>query len=323
MADTGVDWAEKGWSPTTGCDWTSEGCDNCYAMKLAPRLKAMERGRIGLKLLDESRARYQNDGDSRTSGPGFLATQHEFTLDAPLRGTRGYRWFINPMSDLFHKRITTAFIAKVFARIAGTPHHTYQLLSKRAGRMRVLLSSARFWELVWGELRKLQIADEVRDAALAAGGPLRNLWVGVSVENQKWAHRRLSQLARTPAAVRWVSCEPLIAPLDLDAWLGMEGVCPGVEMPGAGVERAHTVECCTGCYLDWIVVGGESGARARPMELEWAQRIQARAELAGVPFYFKQAGKVLAGKWGIKGKGNNPDDWPVVLPRQYPEPVAA
>jgi protein gp37 len=299
VAATDIDWADEVWNPTTGCDWVSAGCDNCYAMALARRLKLMERERMHQGKLDPERAKYQNDGDPKTSGPGFLATQHVFVLYTPLLRKRPCKWFINSMSDLFHKNITTEFIAAVFAVIAATPHHTYQLLTKRPPRMRHLLSSTKFWCLVREAINRMPVREEVRQAALAATSePLPNLWVGVSVENQSTARRRIPELLRTPAALRWLSCEPLIARLDLSTWLTPEG-------------RLH-----------WIVLGGESGSGAKPMQLEWALEVQALAKAASVPYYFKQPGRILAREWGIKGKGNDPARWPRPFPREFPETAA-
>ncbi|HEX6359508.1 phage Gp37/Gp68 family protein [Actinophytocola sp.] len=297
---TDIDWAEDVWNPTTGCDRVSEGCDNCYALTMARRLRLMERERIGQGKLKPAQAKYQNDGNPKTSGPGFLATQHPLALYPPLRSRKARRWFVNSMSDLFHKNITDRFIAAVFAVMAATPHHTYQLLTKRPRRMRVLLNSAQFWHLVRDEIKSLPVRENVRTAALAATHePLPNLWLGVSVENQRWAENRIPELLRTPAAIRWLSCEPLIGRLDLSAWLVRNG------------------------GLHWVVLGGESGAGAKPMQLEWALEVQEQSAAAGVAYYFKQPGRVLAAEWGINGKGNDPAQWPRPFPREFPEAVAA
>lgn len=300
MADTDVDWADKAWNPTTGCDWASEGCDGCYAMRMAPRLKAMERKLVLLERLDPAFAKYQTDGDPLTSAAGFGVAEHEFVLDAPLKFARPYRWFVNSMSDLFHKRVRAEFIARVLSVMAATPQHTYQLLTKRPARMRHLLASEEFQALVWKSVGELAIPADARRDALAVGWPLPNLWVGVSVENQRWADIRIPYLSRTPAAVRWLSCEPLIGPLEL----------------GDRLREAQAA-------VDWVVVGGESGHGARPMRVEWARSLERESARAGVPYYFKQAGAVLAAEWGIKGKGNKPAEWPEEFPREFPLAVAA
>lgn len=176
---TAIEWTDATWNPTTGCDRTSPGCDNCYALTLAARLKAM------------GQARYQADGDPRTSGPGFALTLHPDTLDAPRRWKAPRRIFVNSMSDLLHRDVPPSFIRRVAAVMADTPRHTYQILTKRSRR-----------------LRDLTLAGEVEWPP--------NAWVGVSVESQNWTFR-IDHLRATPADVRWISAEPLIGPIpDID-----------------------------------------------------------------------------------------------------------
>ncbi|WKG13564.1 phage Gp37/Gp68 family protein (plasmid) [Nocardia sp. PE-7] len=185
MADgTGIEWTEATWNPTTGCDRISPGCDNCYALTLAKRLKAM------------GNSKYQSDGDPRTSGPGFAITEHPSALDIPYRWSTPRLIFVNSMSDLFHARVSASFIRDVFQVMADTPRHTYQLLTKRPKRAANMAA-----ELPWPS----------------------NVWLGVSVETtaQLW---RLDELRRVPAATRFVSAEPLLgslAGLDLNGihWL--------------------------------------------------------------------------------------------------------
>lgn len=185
MADgTGIEWTQATWNPTTGCDRISLGCDNCYALKLAKRLKAM------------GNAKYQQDGDARTSGPGFGLTEHTATLDVPHHWAAPRVIFVNSMSDLFHARVSSVFIREVFHVMADTPRHTYQLLTKRPRRAARMAA-----ELPWPG----------------------NVWLGTSVEtaDQLW---RLDELRRVPASTRFVSAEPLLgslAGLDLNGmhWL--------------------------------------------------------------------------------------------------------
>jgi protein gp37 len=178
---TGIEWTEVTWNPTTGCDRISAGCDNCYALALARRLQAM------------GSAKYQRDGDPRTSGPGFGLTTHPAALHQP------YTWgsprvvFVNSMSDLFHARVPFTFVAQVFAVIADTPQHTYQVLTKRSSRLRKIAS-----RLEWPP----------------------NLWMGVSVEDNDALHR-VDDLRSVPASVRFLSCEPLLGRLDR---LNLEGI---------------------------------------------------------------------------------------------------
>ena len=235
MADTAIEWTDRVWNPTTGCDRISPGCDNCYALTLAKRLKGMDQ------------AKYQNDGDPRTSGPGFALTVHPDTLDTPLRWRKPSKVFVNSMSDLFHPQVPAEFIGRVFDVMARTPQHTYQILTKRPQAMAKALgpSGCGFY---------------------AVEGPVPcpqpNVWLGTSIENDRYAFRA-DHLRRTPAAVRWLSLEPLLGPL------------PSLSLEG----------------IDWVVVGGESGPGARPMHRSWVRDIRDRCEAAGVPFFYKQAGE--------------------------------
>ena len=164
---TTIEWTEVTWNPVTGCDRVSDGCDNCYALAMAKRLKAM------------GSPKYQADGNPATSGPGFAVTVHPDALGEPSRWRRPRRVFVNSMSDLFHPQVPEEFIAAVFAVMARTPQHTYQVLTKRHDRLRALLSRPGFREQV----------------APGATWPLPNVWIGVSVEDQRWAN------IRVPAAV--------------------------------------------------------------------------------------------------------------------------
>ncbi|WP_018501415.1 DUF5131 family protein [Parafrankia discariae] len=180
MADrSAIEWTEATWNPTTGCDRVSVGCDNCYALALAARLKAM------------GSPKYQQDGDPRTSGPGFGVTVHADALSIPLRWRAPRHVFVNSMSDLFHARVPTTFIQDVFGVMAAAPQHTFQVLTKRSRRLARLADT-----LPWSD----------------------NVWMGVSVEDGA-ALPRIDDLRRVPAVVRFLSCEPLLGPLtgvDLD-----------------------------------------------------------------------------------------------------------
>lgn len=180
--NTGIEWTDATWNPTTGCDRVSPGCDNCYALTLAKRLKAMGNGR------------YQRDGNPRTSGPGFGLTVHEDKLDEPLRWRKPRRVFVNSMSDLFHASIPVQFIHRVFDVMSSTPQHQFQVLTKRPRRM---LTVVRAWY-------------ESHDV-----GILPNVWLGTSVEDQQWFDRRVPLLAEVPASIRFLSCEPLLGPIRL------------------------------------------------------------------------------------------------------------
>lgn len=284
-AGSKIEWTDATWSPVTGCDRVSAGCDNCYALTMAKRLKAM------------GQAKYQNDGDPRTSGPGFGLTTHADALAIPFKWRKPKRIFVNSMSDLFHDDVPSAFIAEVFAIMTLSPQHTFQVLTKRHARMRSLLGSDVF---------RAEVARFAIERAEAAPGrpylpeeyvvtwgrswwPLRNVWLGVSVEDQKWADIRIPALLETPAAVRWLSCEPLLGPVQLPL-LNTVDACTcghyGPHEPTCGLEPGPAWD-----QLHWVVVGGESGPGARPMDPEWVRSLRRQCERAGIPFFFKQWGE--------------------------------
>jgi protein gp37 len=188
-ARTSIEWTEATWNPTTGCDRTSPGCENCYALTLSKRLKAM-----GSK-------RYQVDGDPRTSGPGFRLTIHEDVIDLPKRWVGGRLVFVNSMSDLFHPNVPVDVIRRVFAVMAETPRHTYQVLTKRSRRL-------------------VELADDLPWPA--------NVWMGVSVESARYKYR-IADLSATPAQVKFLSAEPLLGPLGKINLGGLHWVIVGGE----------------------------------------------------------------------------------------------
>lgn len=248
MSDrSSIEWTEATWNPTTGCDRVSAGCDNCYALTLSKRLKAM------------GSPKYQNDGDPRTSGPGFGLTVHPQALAVPLKWRTPRTVFVNSMSDLFHAWVPLDYVRQVFEVMASTPQHTYQVLTKRARRVRQLAH-----QLEWPE----------------------NLWMGVSVESGKELPR-VEDLRQVPAAVRFLSCERLIGPL------------PGLKVSG----------------IDWVIVGGESGVGARPMDLQWAGDIVEACQASGTAVFVKQLGSC----WN-KAHHKDIDEFPAALRvREYPQ----
>ncbi len=281
-----IEWTDSSWNPVTGCSKVSPGCAHCYAETLTRRFRP----------------------DSKPWTPdnaGVNVVPHPERLDAPLRWTRPRRVFVNSMSDIFHEQVPFEFIDRVFAVMAlsgsrrqrcaaGTrcrhddeshgcwthgegreePVHQFQILTKRPQRMLTYLT---------GQYRRARIEealndpewsvryDDVEEIAYAAGWPLRNVWLGVSVENQHWANERIPLLLRTPAAVRFLSCEPLLGPLDLGGML-------------AGI--------------DWVIVGGESGPRHRPMDLAWLTSLVESSRAAKVPVFVKQDGGARPGMQG-------------------------
>lgn len=246
MADkSAIEWTEATWNPTTGCDRVSAGCDNCYALTLAKRLKAM------------GNPKYQNDGDPRTSGPGFGVSVHQDALLIPYSWKRPRVVFVNSMSDLFHARVPVGFIQQVFSVMADTPHHTYQVLTKRPHRL-------------------TRIADKLSWPS--------NIWLGVSVETAA-QYDRIRDLAAIPAAVRFLSCEPLLASLP--------------ELP---LDK-----------IDWVIAGGESGVGARPVELEWIRDIRDQCVEAHTPFFFKQWGGIRSKSGGRELDGRTWDEMPELV----------
>jgi protein gp37 len=272
-----IEWTEAAWNPTTGCDRISPGCDHCYAMTLAKRLKGM------------GQARYQNDGDPRTSGPGFGLTLHHDKVDEPLKWRKPRVVFVNSMSDLFHKDVPLDFIREVFEVMAATPQHTYQILTKRPKRMARLV--AQVYE-DWGGMRP----------------PLPNVWLGTSIESREYVWRA-DHLRAAPAARRFISAEPLLGPLLMD------GVC------GTPRDLAHgrAEHCWHDGYegpelalqaIDWLIVGGESGSGHRPIDADWVRHLRDEAEATGTAFFFKQWGGARPKSNGRELDGRTWDEMP-------------
>lgn len=261
MSDrTAIEWTDATWNPVTGCDKVSPGCDNCYAESIAHRFAG-----------------------SKAYPDGFDVTLHPERLDQPVRWRRPRRVFVNSMSDLFHDQIPDEYIARVFGVMAANrwhdrPTHTFQVLTKRHARMRRLLSKASFRTIVATEAARFTDsghADHVHDAVHFHEWPLPNVWLGVSVEDQKWADIRIPALLDTPAAVRFLSCEPLLGHINL-----------ANRGPHSLVDD-----------IDWVIVGGESGPGARPMHPDWARSLRDQCDAAGVPFLFKQWGEWAPAPW--------------------------
>jgi protein gp37 len=250
VGKTSIGWTEETWNPVTGCDRVSPGCDHCYAMTLAARLKLM------------GSAKYQHDGDPRTSGPGFALTMHPESLDIPLRRRKPTTYFVNSMSDLFHPDVTDEFIGSVFAVMAAsewtfTPRcHTFQVLTKRPQRMAALLGLDDWWQRVDAETIGLL---GFRFRRQGDRQPLRAVWLGSSIENDRYAFRA-NHLRATPAALRFLSLEPLI------------GGLPSLNLDG----------------IDWVIVGAESGRGARPMDMDWVRPIRDACVERAIPFFLKQ-----------------------------------
>jgi protein gp37 len=231
-----IEWTGSTWNPVTGCDRVSPGCAHCYALDLSARLK-----RFG-------QAKYQRDGTRPSSGPGFAVTLHPQTLEVPLRWKRPRMIFVNSMSDLFHEEVPLEYIQEIFAVMQRAEQHTFQILTKRHERLSELAET-----LPWPA----------------------NVWMGVSIENQRFVHRA-DHLRQVPAAVRFISAEPLLGGLD------------SLELD----------------MIDWLIAGGESGHKHRPVNEKWLLDLRDRCLQAEVPFFFKQwggqrpksGGRLLEGK---------------------------
>ena len=256
-----IEWTDATWNPVTGCTKVSEGCRRCYAERMSSRLRAM-----GVR-------KYRR---------GFEVATHPETLIEPLRWRKPRLVFVNSMSDLFHEAVPDGFIASVFDVMGRTPRHVYQILTKRPARARDFLRSPDLRRRPGGGVRL----------------PLPNVWLGTSVEDQQTLDRRVVPLLETPAAVRWISAEPLLEAITVFSVDGPVDVCRGGKSP-----------------LHWVVCGGESGPGARPMRPDWARSLRDQCAAAGVPFFFKQwggrnrkrAGRVLDGRtWdGMPGTGRS------------------
>lgn len=245
MSDkSAIEWCEATWNPVTGCSKVSQGCKHCYAEREWPRLAA------------------PSAKPNIYTGREFTDVRcHQEKLDIPLRWRKPRRIFVNSMSDLFHEDVLDSFIFQVLDVIDQAPQHVFQILTKRPQR-----------------------AVDVMGGTSGVGlnsPPLRNLWLGVSCEDQATADERIPLLLQTPAAVRWVSAEPLLGPIDLWPWIK-------INQPSRWPKHAYIPR---GPFIDWIVAGGESGPQARPMHPDWVRAIRDQCQAAGVPFFFKQWGE--------------------------------
>lgn len=323
---TGIIWTDSTWNPLIGCSLKSDGCKHCYAMKVAHRFQG-------------AHEHYKGTTKLTKFGPHWTGVVNQAPLgiiEQPLRWTRPRMVFVNSMSDLFHESVPFEFVAAIFGIMASCPQHTFQVLTKRPERMLEFLTVwlPRFayeqrdvgaapselhaclraaFDLLGGEDGIPKKYREALDVVWREGNemelwPLPNVWLGTSIEDQRAADERLLTLLQVPAAIRWVSAEPLLGPVTL----GLLGTLPGKLFPGYQMvwQRLH-----------WVVVGGESGPGAREMKVEWATDLQRECREAQVPFLMKQLGKVLAKKVpGSDNKGTNMEVWPEEMRvREYPE----
>lgn len=276
ITDHGAGVERVGWH----CEHVSDGCRNCYSEAINGFRGTWRPFKPG------ERFRADRVGYSNGEVKVFL---DESALLKPLRGRKPRRIFWNSMTDLFGDWVPDAWIDRHFAVMALAPQHTFQVLTKRPERMRAYVANVEreaHWMIAVADLFEIEPSLMDRRYPIMARRepwlPLPNVWLGVSVENQEWAGRRIPELLATPAAVRFVSAEPLLGPIDLTPWLG------GVS-DGANAGRPATGGPASG--LAWVIVGGESGPKARPMHPDWARSLRDQCQAAGVPFFFKQWGE--------------------------------
>lgn len=324
MSDnTKIEWSGRTWNPIIGCDRISPGCDRCYAITQARIREANPNPKVA-----ESFAGTVHRTEAGPDWTGRVNLLHERLLQ-PLKWKKPETVFLNSLSDLLHKNVPDDFILQVFAVMAVTPRHTYQVLTKRHGRMRSLLGSPRFE----ADVRALTWSLDGHSAR-RVNWPLPNVHLGISAEHQRWLDIRLPALLATPAAVRWVSAEPLIGPLsfwpedhagherdDIGEFGGWTWTCLDCSGPEDEEPRIpwKTYDRSEGIGVDWVVAGGESGPGARRCELEWLRALRDECTAANVPFFAKQLGSVLGRELGAGSKGGDFDAFPDDLKvREFP-----
>lgn len=254
--NSAIEWTDATWNPTTGCTKVSEGCRNCYALKFAERF----RGTPG-----------------HYFEHGFDVMLRHDKLELPLMWKKPKKVFVNSMSDLFHEQVPDEFIEQVFAVMSATPQHTYQILTKRPKRMLEWFTHNR---AIFVAGAAHQMGHRPPQVTWDEWWPLANVWLGVSVENQQTADERIPLLLQTPAAVRFLSCEPLLGPVSL---AGFDGK----------IYRPWLDSIAWRVDIDWVIAGGESGPNARPMHPDWVRSLRDECTSAGVAFFFKQWGEWL------------------------------
>lgn len=251
---TGIQWTDETWNAITGCKQVSPGCANCYAkVEHDRRHKAHRAGKQVAPQYAE---------------PFEVVQLHPDRLDAPLRRRKPTRYFVTSGADPFHEDVPDGFIDKMFAVMAMAPRHTFQLLTKRPLRMRDYLLDEGLLDRIHDAIRAIrqQVGSRLGHNDHVAGRwPMRHVWLGTSVENQRWANERIQLLRQTPAAVIFLSCEPLLGSLEL-----------GLDDEGRAI--------------DWVIVGGESGREARPCDVHALTDVVAQCGLSGVPCFVKQIG---------------------------------
>lgn len=302
---TSIQWTDETWNPVRGCSVVSEGCRNCYAMKQAHRFSGKGRPYEGLT----------KRGPQGPVWTGQIRTVPE-VLAAPLHWRKPKKIFVNSMSDLFHEDVPDDFIKLVLRVICAAPQHTFQVLTKRPERMRRFMAGTKHCDFLgdsWGRRvrRDYKLPDEVLGTRITS---LRseNLWLGVSIEDQKTADERIPILLQTPAAVQFLSIEPLLGHISLDQALPFKKI-------GGGPASYQD-------WPDWVILGGESGPDARPCDIAWFRSIVEECRAASVPCFVKQLGAkpMVADDCSsllrlTNKKGGDPAEWPADLRvREWP-----
>jgi len=297
-------WWTEAWNPVVGCTPASAGCDNCYAKRLHDQRRA---SLLAGKRIPDC---YRQPFEEVTCIPK--------RLDKPFSWHKPRRMFVNSMSDLFHPDVPDEFLDEVFAVMAMRPQHTFMVLTKRAEAMREYIAqrSGQEWrdhlagvarEHFGSDVAECQVHNAIGDVLAAhmnVGWPMRNIWLGVTAENQEQADRRIPVLLDTPAAKRFVSIEPMLWPVDLGRYLRPGGPsCPHVDSEDGTCSHddAMTPECHPGSdcpmrngrHLDWVICGGETGNGARPVDPSWPRTLRDQCQATSVPFYFKQWGDLV------------------------------
>lgn len=329
-ATSQIEWTDATWNPTRGCARVSPGCKHCYAERFAARFAGDGMPYNGLvKLGSRVVKREFANGDvelkkvalePRWTGAARFVPE---MLDQPLRWKKPRRIFVNSMSDLFHEDVTDQQIAAVFGVMAACSQHTFQILTKRAERMRTWFkwhdASTRERGNPWIALMREAfgyLSDAFVERIQKLGPwPLPNVWLGVSVEDQTRLAERVPLLLSTPAALRFVSAEPLLGKLDFDvdceAHESIEGLYRVNFLNGRNRDMGRP--CPNVSRLDWVIVGGESGPGSRPFHLEWARSIVTQCRKADTPVFVKQMGDAphLDGKpLKLSRKGKDMAEWP-------------
>lgn len=302
MSKTTIEWTEFNWNPFLGCRHKSDGCKNCYAESIASRFSGIDKNG---KVLPFSSIAEKFNKEPRWTGEVGL---NETILLEPLKRKIPTAYFVNSMSDTFYSKFPDEWIDKLFAVMAACPQHTFQVLTKRADRMKEYFNVN---SVVWVDrIIKTSMYFPITIGVEAKMGivqfPLSNVWLGASIENQKTAMDRIPHLLTTPSAIRWVSAEPLLGKIDL-TFIENDGYKLNC-LTGRQKDMGRPCEDAPS-NLNWVVVGGESGLNARPMHPDWVRSIRDQCVAANIPFFFKQWGSWFPvcelppeGNWSIGKK---------------------